>query len=102
MALDRLKLENINPHSDGSFTARCPACKGTGGDSKGEHLIVFKNGKYGCVANAGSTQHRKEIHRLAGVKQKERSQSFHAPKPIEIESAWPQTPGRLGRGNSTQ
>ena len=51
MALDTAKLENVVSKPNGMFTARCPACAEDGADTKGEHLAVFPDGKFGCVVN---------------------------------------------------
>ena len=72
MSLDKSKLQKVRPKSNGSFLARCPACAASGGDRKGDHLIVFPNGKFWCVANGGDDDHRKAIWRLAGMKMKSR------------------------------
>jgi hypothetical protein len=70
MSLIRSKLENVVERADGSFNARCPACAARGGDSKGNHLIVFPDGKFGCVVFQGSDaetrEHRALVTRLAG------------------------------------
>ena len=67
MALDISKLENVKNHHD-KITARCPACAGAGGDTSGNHLAIFPDGKFSCVANQGDKVHRKEIFKLVGVK----------------------------------
>ena len=81
MSLDRSKLQNIRERPDGAFTARCPACAGTGGDAKGNHLIVFKDGRFACVAYPGGKEHRSEIFQLVGRGVQHR---LLPPKPIEI------------------
>jgi hypothetical protein len=68
MPLDRKRLENVKGKPDGSYTARCPACTASGGDSQGNHLIVFADAKYGCAAKQSDGEHRKEIWKLAGIK----------------------------------
>ena len=59
-------LENQIELPDGRIRARCPACAAEGGDSKGKHLMVFPNGKYGCAAHPGDEEHRKRIAVLVG------------------------------------
>ena len=66
MSLDVNKLENVSRGKDGKITARCPACKKEGHDSKGDHLVVFDDGGFGCVKYMGDSEHRKEIAKLAG------------------------------------
>jgi hypothetical protein len=66
MALDESKLENVR-RKDGKFTARCPACAEKGGDRKGEHLVVYDDGAYHCVATNGESRHSKRIFALAGM-----------------------------------
>ena len=68
MPLDKTALEKVKEKPDGSYTARCPACAGSGGDSQGGHLIVFPDGRYGCAAFQGDSDHRKQIWKLAGMK----------------------------------
>jgi hypothetical protein len=66
MSLNPNKLTNLTHRPDGSLLARCPACAATGNDNKGDHLIIFPNGRFGCVAHPGDREHRKKIFRLAG------------------------------------
>ena len=66
MALDESKLENVR-RKPGKLTARCPACAERGADRKGEHLVVYEDGGYGCVACKGDTEHQRRIFALAGV-----------------------------------
>ena len=60
------KLENLKGTPDRKMTARCPACAEGGGDTKGDHLVIFPDGRFGCAANHGDAEHRKEIFALAG------------------------------------
>lgn len=66
MSLDVAKLENVSRGKDGKITARCPACKNEGHDNKGDHLVVFDDGGFGCVKYMGDSEHRKKIATLAG------------------------------------
>lgn len=66
MSLDLTKLENVSEKYDGKTTARCPACAAEGGDTKGEHLVVYPDKKFGCVKYPGDAAHRNKIHSLAG------------------------------------
>lgn len=66
MSLDIKKLENVSEKFDEKIIARCPACAQEGGDQKGEHLVIFPDGKFGCVKYEGDAAHRNKIHSLAG------------------------------------
>ncbi len=46
--------------------AQCPACAEAGGDTKGVHLVVYPDGKFGCTANPKDKAHRRRIAELAG------------------------------------
>ena len=66
--LDLTKLENAR--SDGARkVARCPACAEIGADKKGEHLVIYKDGRFGCVINPGpeGAAHRRRILELVGL-----------------------------------
>lgn len=77
MSLDIGKLSNVSPpNHEGAIVAQCPACDEEGCDQTGRnHLIVFKNGKYGCALYPESpgfpdperAQHLRRIHQLAGA-----------------------------------
>ena len=66
MKLDQSKLKNVVRKGDGKITAQCPACAADGGDAKGEHLVVFRDGKFGCVLYEKDKAHNKLILKLAG------------------------------------
>lgn len=66
MTLDIGRLENVVRLPDGRTRARCPACAAAGGDRKGEHLMIFADGRFGCAAHPGDKGHRREILRIAG------------------------------------
>jgi len=76
---------------DGSFNARCPACAELGGDSKGNHLIVFDNSRFACVVNPGDSEearaHRAAISRLAGDGQRGRKKAAPPVKwrPVSVQ-----------------
>jgi len=63
--IDIAKLENVKNAQD-KVIARCPACAANGKDTTGNHLAVFKNGKFGCVIDDG-VEHRNLILKLAGL-----------------------------------
>jgi len=67
MALDQSKLQNLKKGSSGKITARCPACQAAGSDNAGEHLVIYPDGKYGCVAYPKDKEHNKDIFKLVGV-----------------------------------
>lgn len=66
MPLNLDKLTNVNRRPDGSRIARCPACAETGHDNKGEHLIIYPDGRYGCVVHSRDHEHRKRVFSLVG------------------------------------
>lgn len=66
MKLDLSKLQNVRHLSGGKTTARCPACAAGGGDTKGDHLVIFANGKFGCVKYPQDKAHNKAILKVAG------------------------------------
>lgn len=67
MKLELDKLENLRS-CGGKWIARCPACAEAGHDRSGNHLCVFDDGRFGCVANPGEAgqEHRKRIFALVG------------------------------------
>ena len=65
--INRSKLKNV-VQKDGKIEAQCPACAQAGGDSKGNHLVVYPGGEFGCVANEGDREHNKQILKLIGDK----------------------------------
>lgn len=74
MSLDLRKLEKkrtVEKNGMDVIIARCPACASEGNDRKGEHLIVFPDGRFGCVlypaGDPNSGDHRKLIWDLVGV-----------------------------------
>ncbi len=67
MPLDFSKLLNIRSGANGSKTAGCPACMESGGDHDRTHLIIFPDGRYGCVVNQRDPAHRRRIWQLVGI-----------------------------------
>lgn len=65
MPLNLSRLENIQVRGD-KRTARCPACAESGHDSTGEHLVIYADGRFGCVVAPGDVEHRRVIWKLAG------------------------------------
>lgn len=70
MRLDILKLENFCK-KDSKMVARCPACAEIGQDKQGNHLILYDDGRFGCVRYQGADgkEHRKRIFQLVGEPQ---------------------------------
>jgi hypothetical protein len=71
MSLDLSKLTNLRDTGD-KKTARCPACAAEGGDSKGEHLVIYTNEAYACIAHPEDNRedydaHNKQIFKLVGL-----------------------------------
>lgn len=64
---DLSKLENVHSTFNG-ILARCPICAqeggsgNGGGDSKGSHLIIFKDGRFGCAKYQGDKEHSRKIY----------------------------------------
>lgn len=69
MSLDKSKLERVG-RRDKKIIARCPACAENGGDSKGEHLAIWPDERFDCVANQGDAghEHRQRIFALVGIR----------------------------------
>lgn len=61
-------LEKARTTGGGRIQARCPACAEGGGDTSGEHLIIYPDGRFGCCVNPDDKQHRKRIFALVGRK----------------------------------
>lgn len=81
--LDLEKLEHVR-QTGGKIIARCPACREAGADRKGEHLAYWpETGKFACSAHAGDREHRREIWRLAGVREDERREP-RRPSPAKL------------------
>lgn len=66
MALDLSKLQK-KKQKGSDIECQCPACFESGQDSKGNHLIVYADGAYGCVVNKGDKFHSKRIAELVGI-----------------------------------
>jgi len=66
--LDLRKLRNVqeHPRKAGAHVAQCPACLERNSDRSGDHLIIYEDGRYGCVTHADDPEHRSRILALAG------------------------------------
>ena len=113
--LDTAKLENVKERN-GKTVAACPACREAGHDRSGEHLVLFEDGKFGCIAYPGddaeARNHRKNVFRLAGVQSNPSAQTGKSEPirrafsplevPLEAENeAQPIILGRFGRSHQT-
>lgn len=67
--LNENKLDFHHKKPDGSKVYRCPVCAEEGHDNKGEHLIIYPDGAFGCVVMPGETgiAHRERIYALVGI-----------------------------------
>jgi hypothetical protein len=97
--LNLKKLKKV-VQKDGKIEAQCPACAAAGADSTGNHLVVYPNGKYGCVANPDD-EHSKVIFKLVGQRDGAVSHQL-AIRRLEIgESRVLMKIGHLGRQKPT-
>jgi hypothetical protein len=117
--LDLPRLEKLRRRGD-RFIARCPACAVTGGDRRGDHLVILPNGKFACVAHSGDAEHRREIFVLVGIRgerqpdperdrrwrktQVEKRRKIDARKTLtdSVRSGTRQMPGTILRSKSTR
>jgi len=97
MSLAIEKLHNVRRRDDGAITARCPACAEAGHDHTSDHLIVFPDGRFGCVAFPGDTLHRKRIWALTGDRQRRPVARRPAVRPAVSQPASVLVKGVLGR-----
>ena len=65
MSINIAKLEKVK-HRGPDIIARCPACAEGGADKSGEHLKLYSDGRFACVAYAGDKPHRARIFELVG------------------------------------
>ena len=66
MKIGLQKLKNCVKRPDGSVVAQCPACAQSGKDTTGNHLIVYPDGRFGCVVETGDREHNRQILALVG------------------------------------
>ncbi len=104
MRLNTDLLEMKKEYEDGRVTYQCPSCAEEGHDNKGEHLIIYPDGQFGCAAYQGETgkEHRKRIFELVGERT-DLSEGFKLyPKIVEPpEILIEDVLGRLGHINLT-
>ena len=79
MKLDLKKLQNVRECGN-KIIAACPACRENGGDSAGQHLAVFANGRFACAAHQKDREHSARVLQLAG-----NSDSHHPEQPAIIQ-----------------
>lgn len=79
--LDERKLERVRHLSGGGIEARCPACAAADEDNHGNHLKIDAQGRFCCVKYMGADgkQHRREIWKIAGVKDGKGKTEFRPP-----------------------
>ena len=72
MSLDVRRLAVSRRLEDGTVVARCPACAAGGQDRSGEHLVVYPDGRFGCVVHPGAdgVLHRKAIWEAVGERKR--------------------------------
>lgn len=83
MSLDLSKLVGAR-RLHGKITAQCPVCQ----ETSQSHLVIFPDGKYGCVVDR-SSEHTRAIWRAIGSDAESAApQEIPEPK-IEITKTWP-------------
>lgn len=83
MSLDLSKLVGAK-RLHGKVVAQCPICQ----ETSQSHLVIFPDGKYGCVVDR-SSDHSRAIWRAIGV-DSEHAAPQEIPEPkIEITKTWP-------------
>ena len=70
--MDVRKLAVSRRLGDGTVVARCPACAAGGRDRSGEHLVVYPDGRFGCVVYPGDAgrMHRRAIWEAVGERKR--------------------------------
>jgi hypothetical protein len=63
--LNRTLLKHLRDKG-GKITAQCPACAEAGADRKGNHLVMYPAGPFGCVAHPADKAHLRRIAELVG------------------------------------
>ncbi len=79
MSLDPTKLENIRT-MNGRTEGACPACREAGSDKTGNHLLIYPDGRFGCVMHPNDEAHRRRIFALAGMKSEAVAKPQHTTK----------------------
>ena len=85
--IDVSKLENVRQDSDG-FTAACPFCRSNNSDRTGNHLKVFRSGKFSCIIAPSDREHNAGILQLVGTESDGAAPIFVPEQKIELEKTW--------------
>src|SRR6187551_3868451 len=104
MPINRSLLTNVKELPKGKTVAECPACAETGHDKTGDHLVVYANGRFGCVANPGDRAHRQRVAQLVGVTGPVIRPWTLKPKEVLVQTGVQAVPGpvpSLARSNFT-
>ena len=66
--IDTGRLRKVKTGESGRIVAQCPVCALGGSDKTGNHLVVYPDGRFGCVANPGpeGKEHRRAILKEVG------------------------------------
>lgn len=58
--LNQAKITGLRKVGE-KLIGRCPACAEEGGDRHAEHLVIYPDGRFGCVAHPGAAgrEHRR-------------------------------------------
>jgi len=86
---------------DGKIEAQCPACAAAGADAKGNHFVVFPDGKFGCVANQDDKEHNKLILKLVGERGSSPPPQLQIRRETIADSKVLMKIGRVGRQHPT-
>lgn len=60
-------IQNAKTGDDGKIVGGCPACSEKGHDGKKNHLVVYPDGGFGCIAQKGNKDHNRRILELIGT-----------------------------------
>lgn len=79
-------------HIRARIIAQCPACAEIGADRRGRnHLIIWPDGRFACVAHPGDREHRRRIWALA---------RDHTPRLLALGIPWRRLPSLIRKGNA--
>ena len=86
MQLNLAKLQHVREGADRT-RAQCPACAENGHDTKGEHLSIERDGRFGCAVHPGDHKHRQRIWALAGDGGRLPARAINV-RPVVLRRAW--------------
>jgi hypothetical protein len=89
--IDIEQLESVKIKT-GKLIAACPACRSGGFDTAGNHLVVYEDGRFGCVANPDNTEHRKQIFELVGMMPEKKPQGWRTKRFQRSQGSTPPQP----------